>query len=166
MRSLDQFLDTYALSHRNPTNQLIHYICVPAIFVCTLALGWLINLQLLGVQGPAGYWINASSVSMALILPCFYARLGLRALAAMVLISAASIVIIVAIDYSPAPLWAVASGVFIIAWVAQFVGHHIEGAKPNFFEDLLFLLIGPLFVLEELGVPLRPIPPQHSTSHN
>lgn len=166
MRNLDQFLDTYALSHRNPSNQLIHYVCVPAIFVCTLALGWLINLQLLGVSGPLGYWVNASSVSMALILPLFYGRLGLRACIAMVLVSAAAVAIIVAIDASAAPLWAVAAGVFIIAWAAQFVGHHIEGAKPNFFEDLLFLLIGPLFVLEELGVPLRPLPAQPHNSHH
>ena len=38
-------------------------------------------------------------------------------------------------------------GVFVLAWIGQFIGHHIEGKKPSFFEDLRFLLIGPLFVL-------------------
>jgi uncharacterized membrane protein YGL010W len=37
--------------------------------------------------------------------------------------------------------------VFVLAWIGQFVGHRIEGKKPSFFEDLRFLLIGPLFVL-------------------
>jgi uncharacterized membrane protein YGL010W len=37
--------------------------------------------------------------------------------------------------------------VFVIAWIGQFIGHKIEGKKPSFFEDLRFLLIGPLFVL-------------------
>ena len=36
---------------------------------------------------------------------------------------------------------------FIVAWAGQFWGHHIEGKKPSFFEDLRFLLIGPLWVL-------------------
>ena len=34
----------------------------------------------------------------------------------------------------------------MIAWIGQFIGHKIEGAKPSFFEDLQFLLIGPAWV--------------------
>ena len=37
--------------------------------------------------------------------------------------------------------------VFVVAWIGQFIGHKIEGKKPSFFDDLRFLLIGPLFVL-------------------
>ena len=37
--------------------------------------------------------------------------------------------------------------VFVLAWIGQFIGHKIEGKKPSFFDDLRFLLIGPLFVL-------------------
>ena len=37
--------------------------------------------------------------------------------------------------------------VFGVAWIGQFIGHKIEGKKPSFFDDLRFLLIGPLFVL-------------------
>jgi uncharacterized membrane protein YGL010W len=40
--------------------------------------------------------------------------------------------------------------VFILAWVGQFIGHKIEGAKPSFFEDLQFLLIGPLWVFSSV----------------
>jgi uncharacterized membrane protein YGL010W len=31
--------------------------------------------------------------------------------------------------------------------VGQFIGHKIEGKKPSFFKDILFLLIGPLWLL-------------------
>jgi uncharacterized membrane protein YGL010W len=41
-------------------------------------------------------------------------------------------------------------GIFIVAWIGQFVGHKIEGSKPSFFEDIFFLLIGPLWVLYKL----------------
>jgi len=37
--------------------------------------------------------------------------------------------------------------IFVLAWIGQFIGHKIEGKKPSFFDDLRFLLIGPLFVL-------------------
>ncbi|MCS6945240.1 MAG: DUF962 domain-containing protein, partial [Sutterellaceae bacterium] len=36
----------------------------------------------------------------------------------------------------------------------QFVGHYFEGRKPAFLDDLLGLLIGPLFVVAEAGFAL------------
>jgi uncharacterized membrane protein YGL010W len=41
---------------------------------------------------------------------------------------------------------------FVGGWLAQFVGHKIEGRKPSFFEDIQYLWIGPLFVLSRLAV--------------
>jgi uncharacterized membrane protein YGL010W len=50
--------------------------------------------------------------------------------------------------------------VFVAAWVAQFIGHSIEGKKPSFLEDLQFLLIGPLWLLADvyrrLGIRYAP----------
>ncbi|MBW8811416.1 MAG: DUF962 domain-containing protein, partial [Lysobacter sp.] len=46
-------------------------------------------------------------------------------------------------------LWS-AVGVFVIAWIAQFIGHKIEGKKPSFLTDLTYLLIGPAWVLAKL----------------
>ena len=44
--------------------------------------------------------------------------------------------------------WAV--GLFVVAWIGQFIGHHIEGKKPSFFKDLQFLLIGPAWCMDAL----------------
>ena len=38
-------------------------------------------------------------------------------------------------------------GVFVLAWIGQFIGHKFEGKKPAFVKDLQFLLIGPLWLL-------------------
>jgi uncharacterized membrane protein YGL010W len=38
MKTLDQWFDEYAVSHQNPVNKKIHYICVPAIFFSILGL--------------------------------------------------------------------------------------------------------------------------------
>ena len=40
--------------------------------------------------------------------------------------------------------------IFVVAWIGQFIGHKIEGKKPSFFEDLQFLLIGPMWLLADL----------------
>ena len=41
----------------------------------------------------------------------------------------------------------VSIGIFIIAWIGQFIGHNIEGKKPSFLKDLQFLLVGPAWLL-------------------
>jgi uncharacterized membrane protein YGL010W len=48
------------------------------------------------------------------------------------------------------PLWQAALGVFVAAWLGQFYGHKLEGAKPSFFDDLKFLLIGPAWILDDI----------------
>jgi uncharacterized membrane protein YGL010W len=46
-------------------------------------------------------------------------------------------------------LWA-ALGIFIAGWALQFWGHKFEGLKPAFLDDLMGLVIGPLFVMTEV----------------
>jgi uncharacterized membrane protein YGL010W len=40
--------------------------------------------------------------------------------------------------------------IFVVAWIFQFIGHHIEGKKPSFIEDIQYLWFGPLFVLSKV----------------
>jgi len=55
-----------------------------------------------------------------------------------------------------APVWLGAGlGLFVVGWIIQFVGHYYEGKKPAFVDDIVGLLIGPLFVTAELGFLLR-----------
>mgnify|MGYP000557184482 CR=1 FL=1 len=63
---------------------------------------------------------------------------------------ALSVVGILALIDSPLPLVWTALALWVIAWGVQFYGHEVEGAKPSFADDLVFLLIGPLFVMEKL----------------
>ncbi|MEK6806203.1 MAG: Mpo1-like protein [Pseudomonadota bacterium] len=150
--TLKQYLTEYGKSHRNPTNQKIHFVCVPAILISTLALGWLLNLGLV-LDTPWARWINLATVGGLLTIP-FYLRMGARALLAMTGFFALALGCILAVESSGLPLWAVAAAVWIAAWAVQLIGHNIEGAKPSFSDDMKFLLIGPLFVLDEWGVNL------------
>ena len=45
-------------------------------------------------------------------------------------------------------LWT-AVGVFVAAWIAQFIGHEIEGKRPSFLTDLQYLLIGPIWLVSK-----------------
>src|SRR5690606_30300903 len=46
-------------------------------------------------------------------------------------------------------LW-LAVAVFVLAWIAQFLGHRIEGRKPSFLTDRTYLPLGPARVLAML----------------
>jgi uncharacterized membrane protein YGL010W len=110
---------------------------------------------MLGSEAAWAPYVNVATVASVLMLAAFYSRLGWRAVAAMVVFLGVSIAVIMAVESSPLPLIWTAVVAWIAAWVVQLIGHNIEGAKPSFLDDLVFLLIGPLFVLEEWGVPLR-----------
>jgi uncharacterized membrane protein YGL010W len=45
-------------------------------------------------------------------------------------------------------------GLFVVGWVLQFVGHHYEGRKPAFVDDLVGLLVGPLFITAKVAFAL------------
>ncbi|MDZ4811975.1 MAG: Mpo1-like protein [Pseudomonadota bacterium] len=134
MRAVDQLLGEYSESHRNPTNKTIHWICVPLILFSTLGLLW---------------WVHPyAALGLVAFSTVWYLRLSVPLALGMLLISS---FVLAGLWYTPrdALLW-VSAGVWIVAWITQFVGHEIEGKKPSFFRDIFFLLIGPLWILSAL----------------
>ncbi len=47
------------------------------------------------------------------------------------------------LDHFSISVWLFSLVLFVVMWILQFIGHHIEGKKPSFFDDLRFLLVGP-----------------------
>jgi uncharacterized membrane protein YGL010W len=128
-RRIDVLVGQYAESHRHPTNVLVHWVCVPIIVWCTLALMFVVHP-----------WLCYAVAGFSLV---YYARLSWAMAAVMLVFTAAS----VASFFVVPQLGWVALAAFVVTWVAQFIGHEIEGKKPSFLEDLQFLLVGPLFLL-------------------
>jgi uncharacterized membrane protein YGL010W len=149
MKSLNAWFRDYEASHRNHTNVQIHIVCVPLIALTLLgafaSLPWPFSFR------PIGGWALLLSV-LALV---FYASLSWRAFMAMLVFTAAALSLYQWLLDSYRYVLPITVLVFAIAWIGQFVGHKLEGRKPSFLQDLLFLLIGPLFVLEHLGLPLE-----------
>lgn len=154
MRDLATFLHDYGESHRHPVNQWVHIVCVPAIFLSTLGLFWLIPLgQWLGLGGAAAYWVNGGTLLALLCMP-FYLRLSMGVSVLMLGWLALSIAIVVLVDRSAVSLGWSALVLWLVAWAVQVWGHKVEGKKPSFTDDLVFLLVGPVFVSKEVAYKL------------
>ena len=151
MKPIAQWLDEYSLSHLNPVNKTLHWICIPPIVFSLLGL-------LRAV--PVGGALNAAAIAALLALAYYLAlswRLALGAAAVLALLYWGADLSFHQLGRLHLPAMI---AVFVLAWIGQFIGHQVEGAKPSFFKDLQFLLIGPLwllaFVYRRLGLPLAP----------
>ncbi len=141
MRTTQQWLDEYGESHQNPFNKMTHWVCVPLIVWSVLAMLWSIPLRLF-----ENSWINVATVVYVAAL-VFYFRLSLNLGLGMLVVGGLMLYICRAIEMAGWPLFYVALSVFVLAWIGQFYGHKVEGKKPSFIKDIVFLLIGPIWLL-------------------
>lgn len=153
MRTVHQWLSEYGESHQNAVNKFIHWICVPSIVLSVIGLLWSIPFPAALTVSP---WLNWATVVMG--LACVYYLVTSISLAlGMIPIFAFLAWIVGQLDRLSTPLWQISIGIFVVAWIGQFIGHKIEGKKPSFFKDVQFLLIGPMwllaFVYRRLGIP-------------
>lgn len=154
MRRIDSLLETYGESHRNMTNKLIHWVCVPAIMFSLLTLLFAIPFFV-----ERTWWANWAFV-LLLGAWIYYARLSVTMLFGFLVIGFLMLWGIMGLyrmtgyDAGMLAIWAVV--IFVVAWIGQFVGHKIEGKKPSFLQDIQFLLIGPAwlmhFIFRKVGI--------------
>jgi uncharacterized membrane protein YGL010W len=154
VRTVTDWLGEYGASHANPTNKVLHWICVPPIVLSVMGILW--SLPVPEVYAEASPWLNWATLAAAAAL-VYYLVLS-PALAAGVLIAFIALLLMTQwLSNLPWPLWVTSLVIFAAAWIGQFIGHAIEGARPSFFKDMQFLLIGPLWLVasayRRLGVP-------------
>ncbi|MDX1432992.1 MAG: Mpo1-like protein [Gammaproteobacteria bacterium] len=154
MRDIHQWLRDYAQSHTHPTNERLHWVCVPLIVLSLVGLLWAI---------PAPSWLRglfplANWATLFLLASlAYYLMLSFALTLGMVPVLAIIVAAVWWLDGLAAPLWLVSAIIFVVAWIGQFIGHAVEGKRPSFFEDVQFLMIGPLWLLaavyRRLGIP-------------
>lgn len=153
MQSIDGWLTEYGESHQNPTNKIIHWVCVPLIVLSLLGVLWSVPVpQAFTEISPVINW--ATMFMMASLV--YYFILSIRLALGMIVVVGAFLLALYGLASLPVPLWATSLAIFVAAWIGQFIGHIIEGAKPSFFKDVQFLMIGPMwllsFVYRKLGI--------------
>jgi uncharacterized membrane protein YGL010W len=148
MRTANEWLNEYGESHHNPTNEALHWVCVPVILWCVLGLLWATPFpDSVRSFFPLANWATVVTLAAVVYYALLSVPLALGVLPLLLLmlwsISALS-------RNGVAPLWLICALLFVLAWIGQFIGHAIEGKRPSFFKDVQFLMIGPLWLLANL----------------
>ena len=156
-KEVDILFDTYSESHQNPSNELIHWVCVPLIVFSLLGMIWAIPFPYLAFLGKYNGFVNWASFVIA-FSGYYYYRLSPVLSYLMILLIFAAAAVIVQLERwelagGPA-LWLVCAVIFVLSWIGQFIGHKIEGKKPSFLQDVKFLLIGPIWLLHFICIKI------------
>jgi uncharacterized membrane protein YGL010W len=145
MKSLTEQLTHYATYHRDRRNILTHFIGIPMIVASVCIL---LSRPALISSLP---WLTPGTV-MCAAATLYYLKLDLRYGLVLGAYLGACLAFGHALADLPTSSWlAVGGALFLLGWVIQFIGHYFEGRKPAFVDDLIGLLIGPLFVAAEAG---------------
>lgn len=149
MKTLIDQLSSYADYHRDPRNIATHYIGVPMIMQAVVIL-----LARLQWAAPAGVPLSLALLA-GIAAAVYYCLLDMRYGLSMTALLAAMLALATSLAAQSTVLWLTwGLGLFAVGWVIQFIGHYYEGRKPAFFDDVMGLVIGPLFVVAELGFAL------------
>lgn len=150
MKTLVDQLSQYADYHRDARNILTHFLGVPMILLAVVIV----------LSRPAWEWGGAGvalspAVLAALAASIYYMLLDMRYGLTLALVLGVMLALGAWLAQQSTALWlGWGAGLFVVGWIIQFVGHYWEGRKPAFFDDIVGLLIGPLFVLAEMGFAL------------
>jgi uncharacterized membrane protein YGL010W len=144
VKSLEENLTQYAAYHRDRRNIATHFVGVPMIVFAIL-------LALATVAIPVGTMTITLAAILAIVSCAYYLKLdlalGITMLVVLFLMCAGASEMTARMSTGAALAWAL--GFFVVGWAIQFLGHKFEGMKPAFYDDIMQLLIGPLFVCAE-----------------
>jgi uncharacterized membrane protein YGL010W len=152
MRTLEQQLTNYAAYHRDRRNIATHFVGIPMIVLAAFALLARPSVSLAGLPLSPGLLMFLGGAA-------FYLALDLRLGLAMLVSTAPAYGFGVWLAAEDTGTWLGAGvGLFVIGWVIQLIGHIFEGRKPAFVDDIVGLLVGPLFLVAEIAfmAGLRP----------
>ena len=145
MRSLTDHLSNYADYHRDRRNIATHFVGIPAI---VLGVATLLSRPAFDVGLPLAL---SPAVVLVLGFVAFYLRLDVRFGLAMTAVMAPAVALGAWFGAQTTAVWLAGGiGLFVGGWIVQFVGHIFEGRKPAFVDDLIGLVVGPLFVFAEV----------------
>ena len=147
MQDIQTLFADYAAYHQTAGNKFFHRLGIPMIMLSLI--GMLTQVPLLDV---ATVKIDLAMVLIA-AAAAYYFVVEWRLAVAMTAISVAFYFIGAAI-----PLFINAT-LFVLGWIFQFIGHRVyEHKNPAFFRNFVHLLIGPLWILNDVVPVVKDVP--------
>ena len=144
MRTATELLAQYAEYHRDRRNIVSHFVGVPMI---VFGIGVLLARPAFALGGLA---LSPAWIVFALATAWYLSRGNLVLGVAVSAGVGALLLMAHQVAYGSLAGWlAWGVGMFVVGWVIQFVGHWYEGRKPAFVDDMIGLLVGPMFVTAE-----------------
>ena len=142
MKNLTEHLSQYAAYHRDRRNIATHFVGIPMIVLAVVTLlGRPIFAEVAGLPITPATLVFVGAMA-------FYLRLDLGlGLTMLVTMTAATWGGHQLAQHSTEVWLGGGVGLFVVGWIIQFLGHWFEGKKPAFVDDLIGLLVGPLFVV-------------------
>lgn len=144
MRAATDLLSGYARYHRDQRNIVSHFVGVPLI---VFAIGVLLARPAFHLGGLAlspAWLMFAATTAWYLTRGNVVLGMAVSAAIGALLLAAHQVA------YGGTAAWlAWGVGSFVVGWAIQFVGHWYEGRKPAFVDDIVGLLVGPMFVTAE-----------------
>ena len=156
MKSVEVQLSNYKSVHFNKTNIKTHFVGIPLI---VWAITVLLSLNTFNIE-IAGTMLTYTPAMVFFALSLlYYFKLHVKLGLGMLFYVVANVYLASLVSAMEYALW-IAIATFIVGWVIQFIGHIYEKAKPAFMDDIMGLVIGPLFLMAEvyfaLGLEKQP----------
>jgi uncharacterized membrane protein YGL010W len=143
-RSADDLMVQYARYHRDRRNIATHFLGIPLIVFAISVLLARVSFDLGGRQ------LTLAVVLWAATTAWYLTRRNLVLGAGVSLVNGVLTILAHPVAAGSAAAWlGTGVGAFVVGWVLQFIGHYYEGRKPAFVDDLVGLLVGPMFVTGE-----------------
>ncbi len=142
-------LAQYAAYHRDRRNIATHFVGVPMIVFA-------VGVLLAGARWHVAGLALTPAWALFAVVSLWYLTRGAAALG---LATSLAVGVLIALAHrvgqGSASAWlAWGLGCFVAGWIIQFIGHYYEGRKPAFADDLVGLLVAPLFLVLEGLAPL------------
>ncbi len=146
MKSVEVQLSNYKSVHFNKTNIKTHFVGIPLI---VWAITVLLSLNTFNIE-IAGTMLTYTPAMVFFALSLlYYFKLHVKLGLGMLFYVVANVYLASLVSAMEYALW-IAIATFIVGWVIQFIGHIYEKAKPAFMDDIMGLVIGPLFLMAEV----------------
>lgn len=139
MADVNALFADYAAYHRTPGNKLFHRLGIPMIMLSLIGMLTHVTLFDAGtVRYDAAMLLIAASTA-------YYFTMEWRLAVAMLIVS-----IVFYFAGAAIPLM-INVALFVLGWIFQGIGHKVyEKKNPAFFRNFVHLLIGPLWILNDV----------------